>query len=121
MNSRDWLAAWHLIECWNDEDRRHHLLDELRASGRRPWTILAMVRIAALLSRSSKVEEGFAEQLVRVDDTNAELGILNITDQILVALDADDSPENEGVEEVLKTIPDEFAFRDILAHEADIA
>jgi len=53
---------------------------------------------------------GFVEQLVVANDTNLDLGDLNITDQILVALDQDDSPENAGVDAVLTTIPNELAF-----------
>ena len=78
-----------------------------------------MILIAALLSKITKVSDGFVEQLTVVDDSNLAHGILNITDQILQALDEDDDPDNEGAEELLDTIPDTFAFRDIVGHEAD--
>ncbi len=117
MNSSDYRAAYNIIKTWNDVAARDSLLTELEASDRRGNVLVAMILIAALLSKITSASEGFVEQLTVVDDSNLAEGILNITDQILEAVD--NKPENEGSEELLDRIPDTFAFRDIVGHGSD--
>jgi hypothetical protein len=78
--------------------------------------LVAMILIAALLSKITAVSEGFVEQLTLLNDSNLADGILNITDQILEAVDKD--PANAGSEDLLDTIPDTYAFRDIIGYES---
>ncbi len=109
VNQRDYAEAWDLISSWRDEDTRDARLKALRASERRPYVIIAMIRIGAILSKNAKVADGFAQQLSRDPYARIERGILNITDQVLIALDQDDNPDNVGVEEDLERIPVVFA------------
>jgi hypothetical protein len=75
-----------------------------------------MIRIAAMLSKITKVTEGFAEQLSRNDYVYIEEGILNVTDQILIAVDADDDPENA---DVMEGIPVSLAKQEMAARQAE--
>jgi len=67
--------------------------------------------IAAVLAKIIDVEVGFVEQLTHVTDLNLAEGVLNITDQILHAVDEDGSPETAGAEELLARIPKTFRSR----------
>jgi hypothetical protein len=62
-----------------------------------------MIRIAAMLSKITKVTDGFAEQLTKNASVYIEEGILNVTDQIMLAVDEDDDPDNVGSEAVMAT------------------
>lgn len=117
MNPSDYRTAWELISSWNDNKLRTSQLDGLARSDRRANVVIAMILIAALLSKITRVSEEFVEQLTVVNDANLEGGLLNITDQILRAVDEDDTPDTDNVDELLHTIPDVFAFRDIVGHE----
>ena len=66
-----------------------------------------------MLSKTTKVTEGFAEQLSRNAYAYIEEGILNITDQVLSAVDGD--PENVAV---MEGIPVSFAKQERAAREA---
>jgi hypothetical protein len=57
-----------------------------------------MIRIAAMLAKITKVTDGFADQLSTNAYVYIEEGILNITDQIMLAVDEDDDPDNFGSE-----------------------
>jgi hypothetical protein len=116
MNPSDYRDAYDLIKSWKNLSARDSLLAELEASERRGTVLVAMILIAALLSKITAVTEGFVEQLTLLNDSNLADGILNITDQILEAVDND--PANAGSEDLLDTIPDTFAFRDIIGHES---
>jgi hypothetical protein len=63
VNQRDYAEAWKLISSWRHDDARDTQLKALRASERRPYVIIAMIRIAAMLSKITKVTDGFAEHL----------------------------------------------------------
>lgn len=117
VNPSDYRDAYQLIRTWGSDERRDELLEQLRHSDRRGTTLVGLILIAALLAKCTKVSDGFVEQLTRVNDADIALGVLNITDQILAALDADDDPDNEGYEVLLDTIPDTYAFRDIIGHQ----
>lgn len=117
VNPSDYHDAYQLIRSWGAEKRRAELLEQLQRSDRRGTTLVGLILVAALLAKCTKVSEGFVEQLTRVNDADIALGVLNITDQILDALDADDNPDNEGYEALLDTIPDTFAFRDIVGYQ----
>jgi hypothetical protein len=56
-------------------------------------------------SKIAKVTDGFVKQLARAAYVDIEGGILNITDQILIAVDQDDSPDNVGSEDEMERIP----------------
>jgi hypothetical protein len=116
MNPSDYRDAYDLIKSWKDLSARDSLLAELEASERRGTVLVAMILIAALLSKITAVSEGFVEQLTLLNDSNLADGILNITDQILEAVDKD--PANAGSEDLLDTIPDTYAFRDIIGYES---
>ena len=120
MNPSDYRDAYALIRSWNDDSLREAQLQALKGSDRRAYVMVAMILIAALLSKITVVSEGFVEQLTNVNDSNLAEGVLHITDQILRAVDADDTPDTQGAEELLDTIPDIFAFRDIVGyHDAE--
>jgi hypothetical protein len=72
-----------------------------------------------MLSQTSNVTDGFAEQLSRNAYAYIEEGILNITDQILIALDQDDSPDNVGSAELMERIPVIFAKQELAARQAE--
>jgi hypothetical protein len=78
-----------------------------------------MIRIAAMLSKIAKVADGFAEQLSRNAYIYIEEGILNITDQILIAVDQDDSLDNVGSVELMEGIPVSFAKQELAARQAE--
>lgn len=63
-----------------DDTARAALLEAHRGSARRPYVVIAMIRIAATLSKITKVTHGFAEQLSKNAYVYIEDGILNITD-----------------------------------------
>ena len=78
-----------------------------------------MIRIAAMLSKITKVTDGFAEQLTKNAYVYIEEGILNGTDQIMLAVDEDDDPDNIGSQEVMEGIPVSFAKQEKAAREAE--
>jgi hypothetical protein len=119
VNPSDYSEAYALIRSWNDDALRESQIAALRESDRQPNVLLAMILIGALLSKTTKVSDGFVEMLTQVTDVNIGEGILHITDQIPIAVDADTDPENFGVDELLDTIPETFAFWDIASHERD--
>jgi hypothetical protein len=81
VNERDYAEAWKLISTWRDDAAREALLEVHRASERRPYVVIAMIRIAAMLSKITKVTHGFAEQLTKNAYVYIEEGILNVTDR----------------------------------------
>jgi hypothetical protein len=72
-----------MISSWRDTQFRTVELATLRASQRRPYVVIAMIRIAAMLVTYGDVSEGFAEQLRRTPYQDLDEGILHITDQIM--------------------------------------
>jgi hypothetical protein len=119
VNELDYAQAWSLISSWRDDDARETQMRALRTSERRPYVAIAMIRIAAMLSNNAKVTDGFAEQLSRNAYVYIEEGILNITDQILIALEKDDNPDNEGSAELMEGIPVTFAKQEMAARQAE--
>jgi hypothetical protein len=119
MNESDYAEAWNLISSWRDEDTRAGQLRALRASERRPYVAIAMIRIAAMLAKITKVTDGFADQLSTNAYVYIEEGILNITDQIMLAVDEDDDPDNFGSEETMAGIPVSFAKQEMAARQAE--
>lgn len=113
MNERDYAEAWNLISSWRNDDARQAQLRTLSASERRPYVVIAMIRIAAMLSKITKVTEGFAEQLSGSAYAYIEEGILNITDQILIAVDEDDSIDTS--DGLLERIPVSLAKQEMAA------
>lgn len=98
---------------------RAALLEAHRGSARRPYVVIAMIRITAMLSKITKVAHGFAEQLSKNAYVYIEEGILKITDQIMLAVDEGDDPDNVGSEEVMAGIPVSFAKQERAAREAE--
>jgi hypothetical protein len=78
-----------MISSWRDTQFRTVELATLRASQRRPYVVIAMIRIAAMLVTYGDVSEGFAEQLRRTPYQDLDEGILHITDQIMRAVKPD--------------------------------
>jgi hypothetical protein len=72
-----------------------------------------MIRIAAMLSKITKVTEGFAEQLSGNAYFHIEEGILNITDQILIAVNQDDSIDTS--DGLLERLPVSLAKQEMAA------
>jgi hypothetical protein len=87
MDEGDYQKAWDIIST-RDFDQRDILLRTLASSDRRPFILIAMVKIGALLSVVAKVTDGFAQELADRVYPELEEGILNITDQIYDALEA---------------------------------
>jgi hypothetical protein len=113
VNERDYAEAWNLISSWRNDDARQAQLRALSASERRPYVVIAMIRIAAMLSKITRVTEGFAEQLSGNAYFYIEEGILNITDQILIAVDQDDSIDTS--DGLLERIPVSLAKQEMAA------
>jgi hypothetical protein len=87
MEPDDYQTAWEVIST-RDFAQRDVLLRAVAASDRRPFIVIAMVKIGALLSLVSKVTTGFCQELADRVYPELEEGILNITDQIYDALEA---------------------------------
>jgi hypothetical protein len=85
----DYEQAWRIISSWNDQQSRAVGLAALRSSPRRPYVVIAMLRICAMLSAFADVSEIFANQVSKTSYAQMEEGILHITDQILQALKPD--------------------------------
>lgn len=86
----DYQTAWELIRSWNEPRVRQAQLVALDSSPRRPYVVIAMIRMAAMLLKSTDVPEVFLEQLVQTTYARMDDGILNVTDQVLAAVLADD-------------------------------
>lgn len=97
--------ALYLISLYREEDaeNRVNALEILRQTESRPLVVIAMVRIAAMLAKNTKVTDGFAQQLWESPYYEFEEGILNITDQVLRALDDDET--QAGYWEDISRIP----------------
>lgn len=104
MKSGDFFQAWDLISSWDVTSVREDQLRELNSSPRRPYVLFAMIRIAAFLADAADVSGAFAEELAQNNYEDAVGGVLNITDQILDALDLDDETRDN-----LTTIVGKFA------------
>jgi hypothetical protein len=115
MNQRDYAEAWNLISSSVDGDARETQLATLRQSERRPYVVIAMIRIGAMLAKITNVTDGFADQLSQTPYAGIEDGILNITDQILTP--ARQLPDVD--EELLKRIPVSLAKQELVASEAE--
>jgi hypothetical protein len=87
MEPDDYQTAWQIIST-RDLAQRDVLLGAVAAADRRPFVVIAMVKIGALLSLVSKVTIGFSQELADRVYPELEEGILNITDQIYDALEA---------------------------------
>ncbi|MCA2263965.1 hypothetical protein A5626_17735 [Mycobacterium marseillense] len=115
MDQRDYSEAWELISSQPDGDFREERLAALRASERRPYVAIAMIRIGALLAKITSVADGFADQLSQSTYAHIEEGILNITDQILVP--ARNLPDVD--EDLLNGIPISLAKQEMAASQAE--
>jgi hypothetical protein len=113
MNQRDYAEAWNLISSWEGGDARKGQLATLRVSERRPYVVIAMIRIGAMLAKITDVTDGFADQLSQTPYAGIEDGILNITDQILIP--ASQLPDAD--EELLNRIPVSLAKQEMAANE----
>lgn len=116
MNQRDYAEAWNLISSWDDGDARKAKLAKLHVSERRPYVVIAMIRIGAMLAKITDVADGFADQLSQTPYAGIEDGILNITDQILIP--ASQLPDAD--EELLNRIPVSLAKQELAANEAQV-
>lgn len=114
MEHADYIRAWAMIEAWNEPEARAEALAEVADSARRPLVALALIRTAALMSNAAAVGEGFSEQLAGTRYADIETGVLSITDQIMAALQADDTVDTAGALADLREMVDALA-----AHEAD--
>ena len=75
---------------------------------------LALIRTAALMANAAAVGAGLSEQLAGTRYAEIETGVLSITDQIMAALEADDTVDTAGALQDLREMVDALA-----AHEAD--
>jgi hypothetical protein len=112
MNESDYTNAWNLIATWRDEGARAAKLNELRSSERRPYVAYAMVRISAMMANASEVSEGFCKQLASTSFADCETGILDVTDQILNAVNPDQATWNS-----IASISDLFAAKELEAQQ----
>jgi hypothetical protein len=104
MNQHDYTQAWSLMASWRDAGSRERQLEALRASDRRPYVVIAMVRIASMLSKITSVTEGFADQLSQTPYSDMEEGILNITDQILIPASELPDADETDLERLVMTL-----------------
>lgn len=114
MERTDYTQAWAMIEAWNDPELRARTLAAATASERRPLVALALIRTAALMANAAAVGAGLSEQLAGTRYAEIETGVLSITDQIMAALEADDTVDTAGALQDLREMVDALA-----AHEAD--
>jgi len=113
MERADYMQAWALIEAWDDPETRARVLAEVTGSQRRPLVALALIRTAALIANAAAVGAGFSEQLAGTRYTDIETGVLSITEQVMVALEADDTVDTAGAMADLREMVEALA-----AHEA---
>ena len=85
LDSQDFEEAWKLISTWRTPSARVAQLDAIRGSTRRPYVVLAMIRIAAVLANAADAEEALTDQLGArtYNDMEMEKGILAATDEIM--------------------------------------
>lgn len=104
--------ALYLISLYReeDEDDRENALAIIRRTETRPLVVIAMIKIAAMLAKNTNVTDGFAQQLWESPYFELEEGILNITDQILSALDDDET--QAGYWEDILRVPAVLAARE---------
>ncbi|SBS78261.1 hypothetical protein MHPYR_530048 [uncultured Mycobacterium sp.] len=104
--------ALYVISLYRDQDAedRSRALETIRQTETRPLVVIAMIRIAAMLAKNTHVTDGFAEQLWKSPYCELEDGILNITDQVLAALD--DDPAQAGYWEDMLRIPELLAAQE---------
>ena len=113
MERADYMQAWALIEAWDDPETRARVLAEVTGSQRRALVALALIRTAALIANAAAVGAGFSEQLAGTRYTDIETGVLSITEQVMVALEADDTVDTAGAMADLREMVEALA-----AHEA---
>ncbi len=106
MNPSDYQQAWKLISSWGDDESREAELTAVQASPRRPYVVIAMMRIAAMLSLAT-VSDGLITRLRQSPDAEMEEAILRTTDQILNGF----KPDAEMTAQLL-SIVDAFAERE---------
>ncbi len=86
MERSDYAQAWKLITAWDDAKTRAEELTAMQTSPRRPYVVIAMLRIAATLTSFVDASDGFVKQLRQTSYSQMEEGTLHITDQIFAAL-----------------------------------
>jgi hypothetical protein len=117
MIAADYRDAWAVITSWNADSVRERMLESAKDTDRLPFVTVALIRIAALLAHASEVDRDFTQRLVYAHDGNMVTRILEITDQILSAIDAEQCSSAGRLLNELDVIPEHLAFRDAVSGE----